>query len=156
MTSLRDYATHKTSCAWWWSPAPSTTVLEQWESVDVGLGVLYAKCPRCSVARVAEWCPPPCNTQSARYQRMRDTQDNRKCTCGLSAILEAEPGTPAEPKKCPHCKEGVNSREQGGSDTCFHCDKCAYIGCMWTRAEKLAMLKQLRGTTRQEPEKETR
>jgi hypothetical protein len=52
----------------WTARAPST-VGERWDDVDVGHGVLYGKCPRCGVARICEWCPPPCNTQSARYAR---------------------------------------------------------------------------------------
>lgn len=46
----------------------ATVVDNAWETVAVdGRGTLYARCPRCGVRRVTEWCPPPCNTQSARY-----------------------------------------------------------------------------------------
>lgn len=50
-------------------PREPTIVGERWDDVNVGNGVLYGRCPRCGVARICEWCPPPCNTQSARYAR---------------------------------------------------------------------------------------
>ena len=62
-----------------------------------------------------------------------------QCADELSALLREE----APPEKCPHCHEGVNSAEHGGNERCFHCDRCDYIGCMWTKAEKLAILREL-------------
>jgi hypothetical protein len=44
---------------------------------------------------------------------------------------------------CPHCHDGRNSVERGGSNNCFHCDLCDYFGCMWTADEKLRMLSAL-------------
>ena len=31
--------------------------------------------------------------------------------------------------RCPKCKIGKNSKEQGGNAKCFHCDSCSYIEC---------------------------
>jgi hypothetical protein len=51
--------------------------------------------------------------------------------------------SPVRLEACPHCHEGVNSSDHGGTDRCFHCDRCAYIGCMWTDKEKREMLAAL-------------
>ena len=48
-----------------------------------------------------------------------------------------------ERDRCPHCTDGVNSPERDGTDRCFHCGSCSYIGCMWTDSEKREMLAQL-------------
>ena len=85
--TLREYAQHTSDCQWWRTPAPARIVREAWDDVEVGHGVKYGKCPSCGVARVAEWCPPPCNTQSARHARMLRAEDARRCSCGLWAIL---------------------------------------------------------------------
>lgn len=58
---------------------PLRIVRTSWGRVSVGNGVQYALCPSCGVARITEWCPPPCNTQSARYAAL--------------AALNAPPGT---------------------------------------------------------------
>jgi hypothetical protein len=57
----------------------------------------------------------------------------------LAALRRVQP----LPDTCPHCREGVNSEDKGGTERCFHCDRCDYIGCMWTNAEKLDMLKRV-------------
>jgi hypothetical protein len=51
------------------SPSAPSIVGERWVDVDVGHGVLYGRCPRCGCARIGEYCPPPCNTVSARWAR---------------------------------------------------------------------------------------
>jgi hypothetical protein len=65
-----------------WTAREPSIVGERWEDVDVGHGVLYGRCPRCGTARICEWCPPPCNTQSARYaiRRIADLTDPRLTT----------------------------------------------------------------------------
>jgi hypothetical protein len=50
-------------------PQEPSIVNERWEPTNVGNGVLYGKCPRCGCARIGEYCPPPCNTVSARWAR---------------------------------------------------------------------------------------
>jgi hypothetical protein len=56
------------------------------------------------------------------------------------AARAPQAGEVEAPQKCPHCHEGVNSVDHGGNERCFHCDRCGYIGCMWTRDEKREML----------------
>ena len=50
------------------------TVVEPWKPVRIGKKHTYFQCPRCLVARVTEWCPPPCNTQSLAFKRMKETR----------------------------------------------------------------------------------
>lgn len=33
---------------------------------------------------------------------------------------------------CPDCGTGRNDANQGGNDTCFHCDSCGLIECFVT------------------------
>ena len=37
-------------------------------------------------------------------------------------------------KVCPHCKEGKNSKADGGNERCFHCGNrnCGFIECYWS------------------------
>lgn len=31
--------------------------------------------------------------------------------------------------ECPICVVGRNSRDEGGTDNCFHCDTCGFVEC---------------------------
>ena len=31
--------------------------------------------------------------------------------------------------KCPKCKTGKNTKDEGGNERCFHCDSCGYVEC---------------------------
>lgn len=101
-----------------------------------------------------------------RIERLRfregDAPDRKAVTiaietgynAALDDVLEllADIPRPQESEKCPHCHEGSNSRAEGGTDRCFHCDTCGYIGCMWTAAEKERMLAKLAKATPPRPE----
>ena len=53
---------------------PEATVVEPWKPVRIGKKHTYFQCPRCRVARVTEWCPPPCNTQSLAFKRTKESR----------------------------------------------------------------------------------
>ena len=91
------------------------------------------------IQRIRERCPRKFATDA--HWLCRESSRCQFCEWAdeLSALLREE----APPEKCPHCHEGVNSAEHGGNERCFHCDRCDYIGCMWTKAEKLAILREL-------------
>lgn len=54
-------------------PQPARVSGESWEQLPIGKST-YFQCPSCKVARVTEWCPPPCNTQSANFKRLREAR----------------------------------------------------------------------------------
>ena len=66
---------------------------EQWADVEVGHGVKYARCPRCFVACIVEYCAV-CRIQSARHAKanaLRARTSRAFIPCGAVSLVHGWP-----------------------------------------------------------------